>query len=80
MKLSKILPLLPIIGVLAGCTQPMVPVPDASKTLSEAQTQAPVNFVVYPDDRPSIPDGKYVWETAEKGNCASCHGANRTGG
>lgn len=80
MKLAKILPLLPIIGLLCSCSQPEVKVPDAQKMLKEELTAAPVDFVVYPDDRPSVPDGKFVWESAEKGNCASCHGATGAGG
>ncbi|HEY9676971.1 MAG TPA: c-type cytochrome [Drouetiella sp.] len=35
------------------------------------------NIEVYPEDRPSVPDGK-VWWTKE--NCASCHGATGNGG
>ncbi|MBX9572255.1 MAG: cytochrome c [Candidatus Obscuribacterales bacterium] len=80
MKFSKILPLLPIIGLLTSCAQPEVKVPDAQNMLKEELTQAPTDFVVYPDDRPSIPDGKLVWESAQKGNCASCHGATGAGG
>lgn len=79
MKLSKILPLLPIIALLASCSQPEIKVTDGAM-LSEKQTQAPENFVVYPDDRPSIPDGKLSWTSPEKGNCASCHGATGSGG
>lgn len=80
MKFSKILPLLPIIGLLTSCAQPEVKVPDAQNMLKEELTQAPTDFVVYPDDRPSIPDGKFVYESVEKGNCASCHGATGSGG
>ncbi len=80
MKFSKILPLLPIIGLLTSCAQPEVKVPDAQNMLKEELTQAPTDFVVYPDDRPSIPDGKLVWDSPQKGNCASCHGATGGGG
>jgi mono/diheme cytochrome c family protein len=31
--------------------------------------------VVYPNDRPSVPDGKLVW-LDQKNNCASCHGTD----
>lgn len=79
MKFSKILPLLPIIGLLSSCAQPEVKVPDAQNMLKEELTQAPTDFVVYPDDRPSIPDGKFVYESPQKGNCASCHGATGSG-
>lgn len=80
MKFSKILPLLPIVGLLTSCAQPEVKVPDAQNMLKEELTQAPTDFVVYPDDRPSIPDGKVVWDSPQKGNCASCHGATGGGG
>lgn len=36
--------------------------------------------VMFPDDDPSIPDGKDYFEKADKGNCASCHGAGNSGG
>jgi mono/diheme cytochrome c family protein len=79
MKLSKILPLVPIVALLASCGNSEIKLSaDQEKTLvSEAQTQAPNNFVVYPDDRPSIVDGRALFE---KQNCASCHGATGAGG
>ncbi len=72
MKLTKILPLIPIIGLLSSCAQTEVKVPNTTM-VNEKQTEAPVDYVVYPDDRPSIADGKILWE---KNNCAQCHGAN----
>lgn len=74
MKFTKILPVLPIIVLLASCGQTEIKLPaEEQKMVGEAQTQAPVDFVQFPDDRPSIPDGKLVWE---KMNCAECHGAD----
>ncbi len=73
MKLTKILPLIPIVALLASCAQTSITLPNGDNMVSEKQTEAPYNFVVYPDDRPSIPDGKAIY-TAQ--NCASCHGAN----
>lgn len=78
MKLTNILPLLPVICLLSSCAQPEIGVPQSDQQLiSTKQTEAPKNFVVYPDDRPSIPDGKLVYD---KQNCASCHGATGAGG
>jgi len=79
MKLSKILPLLPTIALLAACGQTEVKLSSeqGSKLVNETETQAPTNYVVYPDDRPSIVDGR---ATFEKQNCATCHGATGSGG
>ncbi|MBX9688794.1 MAG: c-type cytochrome [Candidatus Obscuribacterales bacterium] len=75
MKFTKILPLLPMIALLSSCGEE-VKLPSGDKMVSEQQTAAPHDFVVYPDDRPSIPDGKLVFD---KQNCASCHGADGAG-
>lgn len=61
---------LPAALMLASCSQsPMVV--DKKDMVSTQQTTVPKNFVVYPDDRPSIPDGAMVWKAQ---NCAQCHG------
>lgn len=78
MKLAKkILPLIPLCLLLASCGQTEQTIQKGDPLISEKQTMAPKDFVVYPDDRPSIPDGKLVYE---KQNCASCHGAGGEGG
>jgi len=73
MKLTKTLPLIPVVFALASCGQTETKVALTDPLISVNQTMAPADTVVYPDDRPSIPDGKVVWE---KQNCASCHGAD----
>lgn len=78
MKLTKTLLLFPTVCLLASCAQTEMSVPEKDKQLvSFKQTEAPTDFVVYPDDRPSIPDGKIVFE---KHMCASCHGMDGSGG
>lgn len=78
MKLRHLVPLLPAIAILAGCGQSELPLnPETAKELaSPTLTAQPNNLVVYPDDRPSIPDGAPVF----KQNCASCHSGGGTGG
>src|SRR5271155_1429338 len=77
MKLTKILPLIPAIALLASCGTEVKLAQDQDQMVSEKQTAAPTDFVLYPDDRPSIPDGKVVWEGQ---SCATCHGAAGQGG
>ncbi|MBY0360107.1 MAG: c-type cytochrome [Candidatus Obscuribacterales bacterium] len=77
MKLTKLLPTIPIIALLTSCAQTEVKLPsDDQSMVSESQTNAPTDYVQFPDDRPSIPDGKVVWE---KMNCAQCHGVDGAG-
>lgn len=77
-KSSAYLLVLPVVSLLASCGQPQITVPSTDNQLvSEKQTEAPKDFVVYPDDRPSVPDGKLVYA---KMQCASCHGADGSGG
>lgn len=86
MKLLKTLSIIPIAALVASCAQPNMSV--KTDLVSKTQTQAPTNFVVYPDDRPSIPDGQALWAklsadkdpAAAKMNCAACHGATGSGG
>lgn len=78
MKLRHLVPLLPAIAILAGCGQSELPLSKetANELASPALTAQPNNLIVYPDDRPSIPDGAPVF----KQNCASCHSGGGTGG
>lgn len=76
MKLTKTLLVIPVIGLLAACGQTEMTMKSDDPLIGERQTEAPKDFVVYPDDRPSIPDGRLVWD---KQNCASCHGSNGVG-
>lgn len=74
MKLTtNILSLIPVLCLLAACGQTKESLPTTDPLIAVTQTNAPTDTVVYPDDRPSIPDGKLVYE---KMNCASCHGAD----
>ena len=58
--------------VLSACTK-QVSVSTKRQSIAGLQvTQAP-NEVLYPDDSPSIPDGKVLYQ---KLNCAQCHGLN----
>lgn len=73
MKLSvRILSILPIAALLAACGQTPVPVSNANM-VKENLTEAPKNFVVFPDDKPSIADGAQVYKQQQ---CASCHGVD----
>lgn len=74
MKLRILLTALPAIMALSACGQSAVKLSGQTENLAgRSGTEAPVDYVVYPDDRPSIPDGKLTYE---KANCASCHGAD----
>lgn len=78
MKLRHLLPILPAVALLAGCgqTEQKLNGQTANELASPQLTAQPNNLVVYPDDRPSIPDGAPVY----KQNCASCHTAGGAGG
>jgi mono/diheme cytochrome c family protein len=71
MKLRQLLPILPAIAILAGCGQGELKLDQktASDLANPGLTAQPTNLVVYPDDRPSIADGKVAFGQ----NCASCH-------
>jgi mono/diheme cytochrome c family protein len=82
MKLTKILPLLPTITLLVSCSQTEIKVPaNREQLVSASKTEAPVNFVGYPDDRPSIAQGKLVFnkQILDGQSCASCHGSDGNG-
>jgi mono/diheme cytochrome c family protein len=61
---------MPMMLLASGCsnqtTLNQTSMPIASKSVTETP-----GMVVYPDDNPSIPDGKAVFQ---KLNCAQCHG------
>lgn len=79
MKLKKLVSLLPVIALLSACGQPDIKLSEqqAEHGASPDVTAPMQDVVVYPDDRPSVPDGKVVWAKAQ---CAQCHGENGTGG
>src|SRR6185312_5520463 len=78
MKLRHLLPILPAIALLTGCgqTEQTLSEQTAKEMANPALTAQPNNLVVYPDDRPSIPDGAVTY----KQNCASCHTGGAGGG
>lgn len=68
----KLLAITPIIAALTGCGQPEVSLKGQEDKLAERQVTQFAGAIVYPDDNPSIPDGKLYYE---KMQCAQCHGA-----
>jgi mono/diheme cytochrome c family protein len=78
MKLRHLLPILPAVALLTGCGQSEQTLSEqtANEMANPALTAQPNNLVVYPDDRPSIPDGAVTY----KQNCASCHTGGGAGG
>jgi len=46
-------------------------------SLVSANLTRKADILTYPEDRPSVPDGKVWWNQQ---NCASCHGATGSGG
>src|SRR6185437_2478389 len=77
MKAKHLIPILPILTLLAGCGQTSLTLNGgAASNMAGAQlTATPAELVVYPNDRPSIPDGAQTF----KENCASCHSAGGAG-
>jgi mono/diheme cytochrome c family protein len=71
--------LFPLTAILSGCGNNKVSLKDDN--MASAQTTSS-NEIVFPDDDPSVPDGKAVWVNMTKNpqaNCASCHGINGEG-
>lgn len=62
--------------LLAGCSKQEVTLKGSQDALAERSVTANNQTVIYPDDDPSVPDGKV---TFEKMNCAACHGASGEG-
>jgi cbb3-type cytochrome c oxidase subunit III len=75
MKAKHLIPILPILSatLLAGCGQTNLNLNEgaANSLANTALTATPVELVVYPNDRPSIPDGAPAFQQ----NCATCHSA-----
>jgi mono/diheme cytochrome c family protein len=70
MKNSHLLLFVPLIISLSGCAN-QVTLSGKDETLASRSVTQAEDVVVFPDDNPSIPDGKRVWD---KMNCAECHG------
>lgn len=58
------------IVLLAGCGKQEVTLKGKEDLLARRSVTAGSDPIVYPDDSPSVPDGKMAWN---KMNCASCH-------
>lgn len=71
MKKSAFLLLIPILFTLTACTGSQVNLKGSESDLVHTNVTEAEGVIVYPDDNPSVPDGKVVWE---KMNCAECHG------
>lgn len=71
---------IPLVAGLSGCADKVTLKNDK---LASAETTAS-NEIVFPDDDPSVPDGKAVWTSLTtknpETNCASCHGMGGEGG
>jgi mono/diheme cytochrome c family protein len=78
MKPKYLLTILPLIAALTGCGQNEVKISGSedAKLAGTQLTATPAQLVVYPNDRPSIPDGKPVFAQS----CAQCHGSDGAGG
>ncbi len=74
MKLKNLLLLLkalPLTTLLCSCGQSEFKLSGQESRLAERRlTEAPLDLIVWPDDRPSIADGKSIYE---KMQCAGCH-------
>ncbi len=75
LKTLSLLVALPAAMTISACTQ-KVDIKGADDKLVSRQVTEADNVVIYPDDNPSIPDGKAVYNKME---CATCHGADGKG-
>ncbi len=66
--------LVPVMAILSSCTSEVAV---KNEDLVSANLTRKNDIKTYPEDRPSVPDGKVYWEAQ---NCASCHGATGSGG
>jgi mono/diheme cytochrome c family protein len=70
MRKEALLLLTPVVLTLTGCTGDVSLSGQKDQLVQRTVTEAQV--VIFPDDNPSVPDGKKVWD---KMNCAECHSA-----
>ncbi len=73
--LKCLVAVVPIAALLGACGN-AVDIPSGNALVAPSVTATPAELIVWPNDRPSIADGKPLFEH----NCASCHGASGTGG
>jgi len=62
--------LLAAIFIFSACTQQEVSLKGTEDQLAKPSTTSGQHQVIYPDDSPSVPDGKQAWQQM---NCAVCH-------
>lgn len=62
--------------MLAACAKQEVTLTGKEDQLAERSVTAGEGVVIYPDDSPSVPDGKVAWK---KMNCAVCHSESGSG-
>lgn len=74
-KTLSLLVALPAVISLSSCTE-QVSLKGADDKMASRQVTESADVVIFPDDNPSIPDGKVVYE---KQQCATCHGADGKG-
>ena len=70
--LALTLAALPMVGALTGCSDSKVSLQADNKLVSTKVTEGDKE-PIWPNDDPSIPDGKGIYAAQ---NCATCHGAD----
>ncbi|MCC6980629.1 MAG: c-type cytochrome [Candidatus Melainabacteria bacterium] len=73
--LVLLLVVLPTVTLMTGCAEQVKVGGDDTQLVSKNVTKGG-REAIYPDDRPSEPDGKVIYE---KLSCAECHGADGKG-
>lgn len=71
-----VLLLVPVFVSLSGCGKQEIVLSNSENKLASRTVTAGGDEIIYPDDTPSIPDGKVVWQEQ---NCAVCHAATGAG-
>jgi mono/diheme cytochrome c family protein len=56
--------------LLSACSKQEISLKGKEDVLAQRSVTAGQNVIVYPNDSPSVPDGRVSWE---KMNCATCH-------
>ncbi len=73
--LALLLVVLPAVTLITGCGEQVTVKGDDTQLVSKEVTKGG-HDAIYPDDKPSEPDGKVVYE---KLSCAECHGTDGKG-